>query len=113
MRFALLIALSFGSFVFADEPATVKPAAPVYMPGEVNRNQQVYDWAKREATLMARYGRVKHYLGCGPGIRYSGVGSSFSGRPNHCYLNMPQSRIIARACVRGRNGMWYWSCHLR
>lgn len=106
MRFCLLLALVFASVADAKEPQRL-------LPGEINRNQTVYDWARREATLMAKYGRVKHYLGCGPGIRYSGVGSSYNGRPNHCYLNMPQSRIVARACVRGRNGMFYWSCHLR
>lgn len=106
MRFFLLLALVFASVADAKEPQRM-------LPGEINRNQTVYDWARREATMMAKYGRVKHYLGCGPGIRYSGVGSSHNARPNHCYLNMPQSRIVARACVRGRNGMFYWSAHYR
>ena len=106
MRFVLMLALLSSAAAYADSPSKL-------LPGEVNRNQVVYDWAKREAMTMARTGRVKHYLGCGPGIRYSGVGSSFSGRPNHCYLNMPQSRIVARACVIGRNGMRYWSAHYR
>ena len=85
-----------------------------YHAGEVNRNESAYQWAKREATILARTGRVYHPLGCAPGTRFSGCGSSYTyGKPNHCYLNIPQSRIIARACVQGRNGMWYWSMHAR
>ena len=94
--------------------AGVKPAAAAgLLPGEINRDARAYAWAKREATILAARGTAGHPMGCAPGTRYSGTGYSHSGRPVHCYSEMPESRIVARACVRGRNGAFYWSCHLK
>jgi hypothetical protein len=107
MRLLLIAVLCVASSAFAEDVCH-------YHPGEINRDEAAYQWAKREATILARTGRVYHPMGCAPGTRYSGCGSSYRyGRPNHCYLNMSPSRIVARACVRGRNGMWYWSMHAR
>lgn len=85
------------------------------MPGEINRDSRAYDHAKREAHMLANSGNgAWHPLGVctQAGCRYSGCGMSMNGRPNHCYLNMPESRIVARACVR-RGNRWFWSAHLR
>ena len=83
------------------------------MPGEVNRDSRAYAHAKREARMLANSGNgAWHPLGVAPGCRYSGCGVSFTGSPNHCYRNLGDGRIVARACVY-RNGRYYWSAHLR
>lgn len=87
------------------------------MPGEINRDSRAYAHAKREAQMLANgmwhnSRRAGHPLGTAPGCNYSGTGVSTNGMPNHCYLSMPESRIVARACVV-RNGRYFWSCHLR
>jgi len=80
----------------------------------VSHNPQAYAHALREAQILASRGTAGHPLGVAPGSRYSGTGYSFSPRPHHCYYGeLPESRLIARAVVRGRNGAWYWSAHYR
>jgi len=83
------------------------------MPGEISRDSRAYSHAKREAQMLANSGNgAWHPLGVAPGCRYSGCGVSSTGSPNHCYRNLGDSRIVARACVY-RNGRYYWSAHLR
>lgn len=91
-------------------------SAPVngLLPYEINRDQRAYAHAKREAQILASRGTAGHPLGCAPGTRYSGTGYSYSGRPNHCYYGeLSETRLVARACVRGRNGALFWSAHYR
>jgi len=76
-------------------------------------DERAYQYALREAQILASQGRVYHPLGCAPGTRASGCGSSFDGnRPNHCYFRSGK-RLVARARVQGRNGRWYFSAHYR
>lgn len=87
------------------------------MPGEINRDSRAYAHAKKEAQMLAsgmwyNSRRTGHPLGTAPGCSFSGCGVSFTGSPNHCYRNLGDSRIVARACVY-RNGRYYWSAHLR
>jgi hypothetical protein len=80
----------------------------------VNRDPAAYAHALREAQILARQGTSGHPLGCAPGTSYSGTGYSWSPSPNHCYYGeMPESRLVARACVRGPNGAYFWSAHYR
>jgi hypothetical protein len=80
----------------------------------VNRNSLAYNHALREAQILADRGTVGHPLGVAPGCRFSGTGTSTSpDRPNHCYSELGDHRLEARAVVRGRNGMYYWSAHYR
>ena len=93
-----------------------RQTASTLLPGEINRDSRAYAWAKREATMLANgmwnnSRRTGHPLGTAPGCSFSGTGIS-SGRPNHCYRNLGDGRIVARACVY-RNGRYYWSAHLR
>jgi len=95
-----------------ESKTAAKPASSL-MPGEVNRDPKAYAHAKREAQMLANSGRGGwHPLGTAPGCSFSGCGQSTNGVPNHCYRNLPESRIVARACVR-RGSRWYWSCHFR
>ena len=80
----------------------------------VNRDHRAYSHALREAQILAARGTAGHPLGVAPGCRYSGTGYSYSTRPNHCYYGeISESRLIARAVVRGKNGAFYWSAHYR
>ena len=80
----------------------------------VNRDPAAYAHALREAQILAARGTAGHPLGCARGCRYSGTGYSYSSRPNHCYYGeLPESQLVARAVVRGRNGAWFWSAHYR
>jgi hypothetical protein len=80
----------------------------------VNRNERAYLHALREAEILARRRTAGHPLGVAPGCRYSGTGVSLSAdRPNHCYSELPESRLVARAMVRGNDGRFYWSAHYR
>jgi len=106
--------LIFDATKGGDLKSTEQPtAAPNLLPGEINRDSRAYAHAKREAQILANSGRgAWHPLGTAPGCRYSGCGSSSTTVPNHCYRNLGDSRIVARACVF-RNGRYYWSAHLR
>lgn len=80
----------------------------------VNRDPVAYNHALREARILAQRGTAGHPLGCAPGCSRSGTGYSWSPRPNHCfYGELSDSRLVARACVRGRNGAYFWSAHYR
>ena len=80
----------------------------------VNKDERAYKHALKEAQILAARGTAGHPLGCAPGTRYSGTGYSWSARPNHCfYGEMSESRLVARACVRGANGAYFWSAHYR
>jgi hypothetical protein len=80
----------------------------------VNRSERAYQHALRAAQILAARGTAGHPLGVAPGCRYSGTGISFSAdRPNHCYLGLPNSRLVARAVVQGTDGRFYWSAHYR
>ena len=80
----------------------------------VNRDQAAYDHAQREAQILANRRGSGHPLGVAPGCSYSGTGTSFSSdSPNHCYNNLPESRLIARAVAVGSDGKYYWSAHYR
>ena len=80
----------------------------------VRRDENAYQHAVREAKILASRGTAGHPLGVAPGCRYSGTGYSFGQRPHHCYYGeLSESRLIARAVVRGRNGAYYWSAHYR
>lgn len=80
----------------------------------VNRSQVAYDHAQREAAILASRQTAGHPLGVAPGCRYSGTGISFSeSMPHHCYKSLGDSRLVARAVVRGRDGKYYWSAHYR
>lgn len=82
-------------------------------PAVYNANEQAYQHALREAKILASQRRVYHPLGCAPGTRASGCGSSFdANRPNHCYFRSGKT-LVARARFRGRNGRWYFSAHYR
>lgn len=95
--------------------SAVLPSSAGLLPYEINRDQRAYTHAKREAQILAaRSYSAGHPLGCAPGCNRSGTGWSYSGRPNHCYYGeLPESRIVARACVRGSDGRYVWSCHYR
>lgn len=82
---------------------------------EVNRDAQAYEWARREAQILADQHACYHPKGAAPGCSRSGCGISFSpDRPNHCYQNeLPESMLVARACVAGNDGRFYWSAHYR
>lgn len=80
----------------------------------VNRDQVAFDHAQREAQILASRRGSGHPLGVAPGCSYSGTGTSFSSEsPNHCYNNLPESRLIARAVAIGSDGKYYWSAHYR
>ena len=80
----------------------------------VRRDEKAYAHALLEAKTLASRGTAGHPLGVAPGCRYSGTGYSFGQRPHHCYYGeLSESRLIARAVVRGRNGAYYWSAHYR
>lgn len=81
----------------------------------VNRDPVAYNHALREAQILASRRGSGHPLGVAPGCFYAGTGTSFSAeQPNHCYAReMPESRLVARAVVRGSDGKYYWSAHYR
>jgi hypothetical protein len=80
----------------------------------VNRNRAAYNHALKEAQILASRGTAGHPMGCAPGSSRSGTGYSWGGAPNHCYYGqLSDSQLIARACVRGRNGAYFWSAHYR
>lgn len=81
----------------------------------VNRDAAAYNHALREAQILASRRGSGHPLGVAPGCSYAGTGTSFSAeQPNHCYAReMPESRLVARAVVRGSDGRYYWSAHYR
>jgi hypothetical protein len=80
----------------------------------VNRDPVAYNHAVREAQILANRGTAGHPLGCAPGCSKSGTGYSWSPRPNHCfYGELSDNRLVARACVKGRNGAYFWSAHYR
>lgn len=80
----------------------------------VNRNQAAYNHALKEAQILANRGSSGHPMGCAPGSSRSGTGYSWNSVPNHCYFGqLPDSQLIARACVRGHNGAYFWSAHYR
>jgi hypothetical protein len=80
----------------------------------VNRDERAYRHALREAQILANRRSAGHPLGVAPGCRFSGTGISLSAdRPNHCYLNLPNARLVARAMVVGNDGRFYWSAHYR
>jgi len=80
----------------------------------INRNHVAFDHALREAQILADRRGSGHPLGVAPGCRYAGTGTSFSPEfPNHCYKELPESRLVARAVVRGNDGRFYWSAHYR
>lgn len=114
-----IAALLFTVPVFSQTPcpkcgqihATVSSGVQRFV---INRNPAAYQHALREAQILASRGTAGHPLGVAPGCRYSGTGYSYSQRPNHCYYGeMSESRLVARAVVRGRNGAFYWSAHYR
>jgi hypothetical protein len=80
----------------------------------VPRTSTAQAHAKREANLMARRGRMGHFLGCAPGARFCGVG--YGTTPN-CRTCQPSRRsrmtLIADAVTRGRDGYYYRSRHWR
>ena len=80
----------------------------------VNRDPRAYAHALKEARILASRHSAGHPLGVAPGCRYSGTGYSYGIRPHHCYYGeISESRLVARACVRGRNGALFWSAHYR
>lgn len=80
----------------------------------INRNPIAFAHALKEATLLAQREMVGHPYGVAPGCSKAGTGCSFSANePNHCFKELPESRIVARAVVRGRSGRYYWSAHYR
>jgi hypothetical protein len=80
----------------------------------LNRSQVAYEHALKEATYLAERLAVGHPFGVAPGCTMAGTGCSLSAEnPNHCYKELPESRLIARAVVRGRDGRFYWSAHYR
>ena len=80
----------------------------------VNRDQAAYNHALREAQILAARRASGHPLGVAPGCSFAGTGTSNSPNvPNHCYKNVSESRLVARAVVLGSDGMYYWSAHYR
>jgi hypothetical protein len=80
----------------------------------VNRDPVAYEHALREAQILASRRMHGHPLGVAPGCSYSGTGTSFSSNsPNHCYMNLGEDRLVARAFVQGADGKYYWSAHYR
>ena len=80
----------------------------------VNRDSAAYNHALREAQILANNRWKGHPLGVAPGCSYSGTGtSSHPEAPNHCYAGSSESRLVARACVLGSDGKYYWSAHYR
>lgn len=112
----VIVAIDGRSVVQSGSPtSSLAPVSSAGMlPYEVNRDARAYAHAKREAQILASRGTAGHPLGCAPGTRYSGTGYSYSSRPNHCfYGELPETRLVARACVIGRNGARFWSAHYR
>lgn len=80
----------------------------------INRSQAAYNHALKEAAYLAQRHTVGHPFGVAPGCLMAGTGCSFSAEePNHCYKDLPESRLVARAVVRGTDGRYYWSAHYR
>lgn len=80
----------------------------------VNRDPVAYNHALREAQILASRGSHGHPLGTAPGCTFTGTGiSHHPEQPNHCYLNLGEQRLIARAVVKGKDGKYYWSAHYR
>ena len=104
-----------------EKPDDYQPMAKLEQSDEIDgyyvvaRDPVAYRWALREARILASRGTAGHPLGCAPGTRMSGTGYGWNPlRPNHCYLGeLPHSRLVARARVRGPNGAWFWSAHYR
>lgn len=95
----------------ADVTVKVRPSISSRI---LNRSQAAYEHALKEATYLAERLAVGHPFGVAPGCTMAGTGCSFSAeKPNHCYKELPESRLIARAVVRGRDGRFYWSAHYR
>jgi hypothetical protein len=80
----------------------------------VNRNDQAFQHALAEAQILARTRSKGHPMGVAPGCKYSGTGISYSPEiPSHCYSNLPEERLMARAVVHGPDNNYYWSAHYR
>ncbi len=79
----------------------------------VRKDETAYAHALREATILANRHACYHALGCAPGTSWSGVGYNWNTRPWHCYSYLDDSRLVARACVKGWSGAYYWSAHYR
>ena len=104
----LTILVLFSSVAYAQQPC---PKC-----GKVHQKQtnSAQAHAQREAEMMARTGRVRHYLGVAPGCRFSGVGfSSHSRNPPTCvpWRYGSSARILVadaivcngRGCYRSRH----------
>ena len=92
-------------------PASVAMAADGY-PVVCRTDERAYQWALREAQILAQRGSAGHPLGVAPGCSGSGTGYSWdTNRPNHCFYRSGR-RLVARARVI-RGGRAFWSAHYR
>ena len=92
-------------------PASVAIAADGY-PVVCRTDERAYQWALREAQILAQRGSSGHPMGCAPGTTGSGTGYSWDiNRPNHCFYRSGR-RLVARARVI-RGGRAFWSAHYR
>ena len=121
----VLFTLPTGDNPSGDSPGVSKPVEELPEADgrlNINRDPKVYAIVYKEAKTLAARGQQYyrhpdggHPAGVAPGCRMAGTGYSWdSNRPNHCYYGeLPDSRIVARVRVRGKDGAWYWSAHYR
>lgn len=97
--------------VHGPKVSTVAVAADGY-PAIYRADERAYQWALREAQILASRNSVGHPMGCAPGTTGSGTGTSWdASRPNHCFFRSGR-RLVARAMVQ-RGGKCFWSAHYR
>lgn len=112
MRAVGAVAVLVCSFCSAQE-ITKKSKDPVAN-FIVTKDINAYRHALKEAKLLVKLGHAGHPLGCASGATKTGTGFSYLRKPKHCfYLEISETRLIARACFRDSKGRYFWSAHYK